>query len=148
MNDAIKAIDDYARILFRYRIRTEWETRERCTEKGFDSESIEALIERLKERGLLDDDRFLRMYLYEGLTLKKKGIYVLREELSRLGIARDQIMEAWRALSKREDIPALLAQWASKEKSFDPNRWKTKMLKRGFESEDIGQALEVLEDRD
>ncbi|MBP6960627.1 MAG: RecX family transcriptional regulator [Thermotogae bacterium] len=146
MNDALAAIEAYVRTLFRYRIRTEWETRERCSEKGFDKESIEVVIGRMKEEDILNDERFTEMFLYEGLTLKKKGIYVLREELGRLGIPRDKVLVKWQALSLQEDIPALLFRWASKEKTFDPQKWKNKMLRRGFESRDIALALEMIED--
>jgi len=146
MNDAFAAIEAYVRTLFRYRIRTEWETRERCSEKGFDKESIEIVIERLKEKDIINDERFTEMYLYEGLTLKKKGIYVLREELGRLGIPRTVVLEKWQTLSARENIPALLSQWAAKDKTFDPTKWKNKMLRRGFESRDIALALEMIED--
>ncbi len=145
MNDELAAIENYVRTLFRFRIRTEEETRERCSEKGFENEMIEVVIQRMKENGLIDDERFVEMFLYEGLTLKKKGIYVLREELGRLGIPHTLVLDKWRSLSARENIPTLLSQWAAKDKTFDPTKWKNKMLRRGFESRDIGLALEMIE---
>jgi len=56
------------------------------------------------------------------------------------------VLEKWQTLSARENIPALLSQWAAKDKTFDPTKWKNKMLRRGFESRDIALALEMIED--
>jgi regulatory protein len=147
MNNERNEIRKYITVLFKFRIRTEEEIRTRCHEKGFSVECIEEVVIELKEERIIDDERFVEMYLYEGLTLKKKGLYVLRTELTHLGISTELVKDKWTVLKQKENIPELLTNWIEKEKTYIPEKWKLKMVRRGFEMEDIIEAMRLFESR-
>lgn len=102
-----KSIENYCSLLFKYRPRTEQEIRKKCLEKGFESEEIELFIGELYRLKLLDDLRFSRMYIDDGIRLKVKGKFILTQELRALGVARDLIEEAFEGVEREEYLLAL-----------------------------------------
>lgn len=141
MNSEKEQIESYIACLFRFRLRTENEVKYRCEEKGFEVELTACVIEEMKARKIIDDERFVSMYLYEGVTLKKKGFYVLVQELYRLGIEKESVSRKWKEIEKQLDLPALLEGWFQKEKNPDKRKWREKMSRRGFEYDQIDLVL-------
>ncbi len=73
-----------------YRPRSEFEVRERLQRRGFD-DSIELVIARLKERGLVNDMDFARFWKENRDSFSPRSQWLTKLELRQKGIADDVI---------------------------------------------------------
>jgi len=74
-----------------YRLRSESEIRERLRQRGFDGDTLEAVITRLNERGLVDDMAFAQFWKDDRETFSPRSRWLTRLELRRKGVANDII---------------------------------------------------------
>jgi len=74
-----------------YRPRSESEVRERLQRRGFDGDSIEAVLARLKEQGLVDDLSFAEFWKDNRESFSPRSQRLTGLELRRKGIASDII---------------------------------------------------------
>ncbi len=99
-----------------YRPRSESELRERLGQRGFDGDTLEAVITRLKERGLVDDMALAQFWKDNRESFSPRSRWLTRLELRRKGVANDiidQVVDAidddasaYRAaLSKAHSLP-------------------------------------------
>ncbi len=99
-----------------YRPRSESELRERLRQRGFDGDSVEAVIPRLKEQGLVDDMAFAQFWKDNRESFSPRSRRLTKLELRRKGVANDIIDQlvdaiddddsAYRAaLSKARSLP-------------------------------------------
>jgi regulatory protein len=77
-----------------YRPRSESELRDRLRQRGFDTETMEAVISRLKEQGLVDDVAFARYWAENRESFSPRSRWLTRVELRQKGIAEGVIAEA------------------------------------------------------
>ena len=99
-----------------YRPRSESEVRERLEQRGFDGDSIEAVIGQLKEQGLVNDIAFAQFWKDNRESFSPRSQRLTKLELRRKGVATeiiDQVVDdvddaesAYRAaLSKARRLP-------------------------------------------
>ena len=99
-----------------YRPRSEFEIRERLCRHGFDGDSVEAVLARLKEQGLVDDMAFAQFWKDNRQSFSPRSQWLTKLELKRKGVASDIIDQvvakvdnddsAYRAgLSKAPSLP-------------------------------------------
>ena len=99
-----------------YRPRSEFELRERLHQRGFDGDSVEAVLAKLKEQGLVDDMAFAQFWKDNRESFSPRSQWLTKLELRRKGVANniiDQIADtiddedsAYRAaLSKARSLP-------------------------------------------
>ncbi len=99
-----------------YRPRSEFELRERLHQRGFDGDSVEAVLTKLKEQGLVDDMAFAQFWKDNRESFSPRSQWLTKLELRRKGVANniiDQIADtideedsAYRAaLSKARSLP-------------------------------------------
>ena len=99
-----------------YRPRSESEIRERLQRRGFDGDSIEAVIAKLKEQGLVNDVAFAQFWKDNRESFSPRSQWLTKLELRRKGVATnivDQVVDevddadnAYRAaLSKTRSLP-------------------------------------------
>jgi regulatory protein len=69
-----------------YRPRSEAETRQRLLQHGFDSNSTEKVIAKLKEQGLVDDTVFARFWKENRESFSPRSRWLTRLELQRKGL--------------------------------------------------------------
>jgi regulatory protein len=82
--------------LLSYRPRSEFELSDRLRKHGFDDESIEGVITKFKEQGLVDDLAFAQFWKDNRETFSPRSRRLTRVELKRKGIADaiiDQVVE-------------------------------------------------------
>ena len=120
--EALAWFDHYHRCLnavahyLSYRPRSEFELRERLHQRGFDGDSIEAVLAKLKEQGLVDDMAFAQFWKDNRESFSPRSQWLTKLELRRKGVANniiDQIADtiddedsAYRAaLSKARSLP-------------------------------------------
>ena len=99
-----------------YRPRSESEIRERLQRRGFDGDSIEAVVAKLKEQGLVNDMAFAQFWKGNRESFSPRSQRLTKLELRRKGVATniiDQVVDevddadnAYRAaLSKARGLP-------------------------------------------
>lgn len=99
-----------------YRPRSESEIRERLRRRGFDGDSVEAVIAKLKEQGLVNDMAFAQFWKDNRVSFSPRSQWLTKLELRRKGVATniiDQVVDevgdadnAYRAaLSKARGLP-------------------------------------------
>ena len=74
-----------------YRPRSEFELRQRLHQHGFDGDSVEAVIAKLKEQGLVDDMAFAQFWKDNRVSFSPRSQWLTRLELRRKGVADDII---------------------------------------------------------
>ena len=74
-----------------YRLRSEFEIRERLQRRGFDSDSTEAVITKLKEQGLVDDTAFAQFWKDNRGSFSPRSQWLIKSELKHKGVAGDII---------------------------------------------------------
>ena len=86
-----------------YRPRSEAELRGRLHRRGFDDDSIESAIVKLKEQGLVDDTAFARFWRDNRQHFSPRSRWLTSRELRQKGIAEEVISEAVVAVDDEEN---------------------------------------------
>lgn len=138
----------------KFRPRTEKEIRDYLYKKiintHFSRLQVEEVIEKLKEQGLIDDKKFVELYIKDRLLLKPKGEKMLKKELKAKGIKDDLIDDYFQNNSIDEEKIAkeLLKKRWSRFQNLDINKIKEKafrfLLSRGFSYEVVKKTIEDL----
>jgi len=74
-----------------YRPRSEFELRQRLHQHGFNGDSVEAVLTKLKEQGLVDDLAFAQFWKDNRESFSPRSQWLTRLELRRKGVADDII---------------------------------------------------------
>jgi len=74
-----------------YRPRSEAEVRERLQRRGFDGDSVHAVIAKLKEQGLVDDMAFAQFWKDNRESFSPRSQWLTKLELRRKGVGDDII---------------------------------------------------------
>ncbi len=74
-----------------YRPRSESEMRERLERRGFDGDSVEAVLTKLREQGLADDMAFAQFWKDNRESFSPRSQWLTKLELRRKGVAADII---------------------------------------------------------
>lgn len=78
----------------KFRPRTIFEVREKLRSKKYEDKEIDKVISVLKRNGLLDDEKFAKMWIVDRNKFKPCGNFLLKLELKKLGIDEVIIEEA------------------------------------------------------
>jgi len=81
-----------------YRPRSESEIRERLHRHGFDGNSVEAVIAKLKEQGLVDDVAFAQFWKDNRESFSPRSQWLTKVELRQKGVADDIINQVVNAV--------------------------------------------------
>ncbi|MGB9883099.1 MAG: regulatory protein RecX [Microgenomates group bacterium] len=138
----------------KFRPRTEKELRQYLEKKiiktNFSQEDIEAVIEKLKEQDLINDKKFIDLYVKDRVALKPKGIRVLKQELMVKGISPQLIDEYFsqNQINEKELIKKILEKKLDRLKNVDYQKKYEKLLsfliRRGFDFQVAKKAIEEL----
>jgi regulatory protein len=85
-----------------YRPRSEFELRERLGRRNFDGDSVEEVLARLKERGLVDDTEFAQFWQDNRQAFSPRSSSLTRLELRRKGVAEEIIGQVVSTVSDGE----------------------------------------------
>lgn len=148
--------------LFSIRQRSEKEIRDYFESKQSESKIkgkeaiskvlIDKVIDRLKQKGLIDDEEFAKAWVDARRRSRKKGKFALKQELFQKGIAKEIIEEAISdqssdvreeqvaeaAINKKLKSWTLLPYLGKKKKAYDF------LMRRGFEYEIVKVVVEKL----
>lgn len=135
---------DIVRQSFRYlnrKMYTRSELYQKLVQDGFPKEEIEKTLQFLEERGYLNDEEFVKVYIEERRRLNPRGFGALTEELRRRGVSLsllESLREFFPGEEEAKDARRLIQEWLGegKEKAEINNR----LLRRGFAWEVIEKA--------
>ena len=143
---------EYALLLLSYRERTEKEMGERLKRKGFTPATVAATVADCQRLGLIDEERFARLFVRERARFNPRSAGLIGAELGKRGISREV---AARALSaefvpgREEEMAAALARRAAgRLRGVEPaaarRRLWAYLARRGFSPEQIAAAVKAV----
>ncbi len=131
-----------------YRPRSEPELRERLHQRGFDGDSVEAVITRLKEQGLVDDIAFAQFWKDNRESFSPRSQWLTKLELRRKGIADTIIAQVVDAI---DDEDSAYRAALKKARILSPSDYQSfrrrlgeYLRRRGFSYEVINHTTERL----
>jgi len=137
-------VKDIIRQGFRYlnrKMYTRGELFQKLARDGFSREEIEKALQFLEERGYLNDEEFVKIYVETRRRLNPRGLQAIKDELRRKGVPHE-LLDSLREFFPREeevkDARGLIREWSGegKEKEDINNR----LLRRGFSWEVVEEA--------
>ena len=150
-------IPDYAQTkekalrLLEFRTHSERELFVKLKRTGAEDETINSVMEFLKEYNLIDDEKYAVNYALDLQNLKKLGKNRIAGELSKKGIAREYIQKAIDNLPDLSD--GILSELVSKrlKGNFD-NKNKEKAIRyflyRGYSLDEIKKSIREAETKE
>jgi len=116
--------------------------------------NINDIILELKEKSYLDDKKFIDWFVSKRLSTKPKAVFIIKNELKRLGIKDDLINDYFEEIEIDEyDLAIkLLTKINRRFLNFEADKKKEKqysyLLSRGFKYDDIKKAVEEFNKND
>ncbi len=92
--DALEAAYQRALLALSYRPRSEQEVQRKLTEAGYDEAVRQAVIERLRNGGLVGDEQFAQAWVENRQTFRPRSKRMLAAELRQKGVGNDEIEQA------------------------------------------------------
>ena len=138
------------------RLLSEYELKQKLKQKNVDDETITAALQKMKELGFINDEKFAILYS-EYLLTSKKSVKEIKFSLKRKGIDDEIICEIIEKMNYSNADSKTALQLAQKKiKSLSAKNYKTKDLKqklylfllsKGYDSEVINLVIkETLKD--
>lgn len=127
------------------RPRSELELRQYFKRRGIDSEIGDTVLQRLRERGLVDDEAFARAWVENRTAFRPRGPWALRAELRKKGVANetidaalegfDQEQAAYKAASK------VARRWSELSAEDFRSRLDAHLARRGFDYQILPRVI-------
>lgn len=140
---------DYVLYLLKRRLYSEVELRDRLKRRGVPAPEIDDLISELSRVGLVNDERFARLFVQEKTSLNPMGRQRLFFELIRRGIAKELAKETVDEVDEEELLEALRERVKARAKRLtgDESKKKEQLLRylagRGV---GYGRAKELIDE--
>src|SRR6056297_548030 len=112
--DSLNDAENSAAHLIKYRMRAEKELRRRLKEKGYNDNIIDELIMKLKKIGVIDDYKFAYLYMYDKVTLNKKGTIAVSNDLLKLGVEKYIVDETAQKVKNEVNMYEIAKETAKK----------------------------------
>lgn len=130
------------------RERSSVEIYQRLVKDGYSVDIAQAMVERLVQSGIVDDERFCRLYI-QSKQNQGWGMRRITYQLSLLGIKADQFIELFDSFSDDTDELAratdALSRYRGRSKDAYAGRYRY-LSSRGFKSSVITQVLRTWRD--
>jgi regulatory protein len=141
--------ESYAYRLLNYRPRTELEIRDKLKKRGFAEDIIDCLVLKLKEKSLVDDYNFARMWVKSRIQGNNHGFFRIRQELLEKGIDKDTIEDVVQLLNKdfneydtaKQLIESRLKSVCGLDKDKAQRRLYSYLKRRGFSDSVIYKVI-------
>ncbi len=140
--------------LLAFRPRSEKEMRQKLRLKGAGNKLIEQVLEELKQKGLINDQKFAQSWAESRIFNRPMGKFLLRRELMQKGIKKETIEGVIeKAYSEEDEVElarSLLQRKVRTFKNLEDTKTKKRMmdflLRRGFSYEVVRQAIKGLDE--
>lgn len=163
-DDADLRVRDAALNLISYRARTRTELRRRLRQKGFPPTRIDPCLDRLQEKGIIDDRAVAEAFVRDRLRHRPKGAAALTSELRAKGVASDlagraiarvfddeevsdvglarEVAEMWAARQGDGLLMALASGSRTPERDRAKRRLTNYLTRRGFRGDALSAGME------
>ncbi|MDQ3955451.1 MAG: recombination regulator RecX [Actinomycetota bacterium] len=127
--------------------RTVKEMRERLAGSGFEDHTVDLVVARLGELGLVDDVRLANDWVAERSSRKSLGPAALARELELRGVSAEVIADAVAPVADREEAKArelaakLVARYADLNPARQAARLQGALARKGYSEEAILEAI-------
>jgi len=155
INDDLQGLLNKAFFYLKFRPRTVGEMRRYLCDKirktHWSKEAVDKVIDYLLEIELLDDKKFIRLFVDQRKINKPKGEYVLRQELREHGIEKNLIDEYFsnNPVNEEELAKKVLSSRWPRFKNLPPKKRIQKssqfLLRRGFSFRIVQQTIKRME---
>jgi regulatory protein len=153
--DNSEVVQKAALRLLNFKPRSESELRQRLARKKLPAEAIESVIVRLQKEGMLDDEKFARLYALSRIQSQAFGRGQIRRELTHRGVSSSLVSKAMRSIEDFDEFEAaknLAVRRSEHMKGLAPDAKKRRLhgllFRRGFPGDVIAKVLrEVLVSR-
>ncbi|MEK7634084.1 MAG: regulatory protein RecX [Patescibacteria group bacterium] len=154
MNDDLIPLLNIAFFYLKFRPRTIKETRDHLYRKvkttHWSHEAVDKIIKHLIEQKFLDDQEFVRYLVKSRTRTKVKGVFAIKQELTKYGVEKELIDEYFAKTEINEEAlaeKALSSRWSRlktlpKQKRFE--KAINFLLRRGFNYEISRKTVEKL----
>lgn len=163
-DDADLRVRHAALNLLSHRARTRTELRRRLRRKGFGPARIDPCLDRLEDKGLLDDESVAASFVRDRLRHRPRGRAALSRELRAKGVDRDvvdrtidrvfddeevddralaeSVAERWVARQSRTTLDALVARDRREERARARRRLVGYLSRRGFRGDVLTAGID------
>ncbi len=153
LEEQFRQCRNYAFLLLSYRARTEKELKGRLEKKGYSTDVINRVLDRLRELGLVDDEKIARDYVQNRIAIGHKGRWRVKQELLKRGVSRQQVEQAVKQSpdeteAARMVLEHFLPRYARLDEKTRLRRLYGLLARRGFSPETIERVLFRFERRD
>ena len=145
-----KAKDDALRLLS-FRPRSTEELRSRLLKKKHDKNTIDSVVSLLSKHGLLDDEKFAKLYAMSLIQGKAAGKKQIRFDLRNKGLSPKTVESALEAISDFDEKEVALETAARRYERMKGVAKKTAkqrlygfLSRRGFSTQSVFYALDKL----
>ena len=132
-----------------YRMRTNAEVERHLRKKGIEQHVISQVIERLEEKGLLNDMNFAQMWIENRSEFRPRSYRMLASELRHKGIAAEIIQDTMEITTPEEELAYLAAK--KRVRRFEHLEWQdfkrklgSYLARRGFSYSVIKPVIEQI----
>jgi len=119
-----------------YRPRSESEIRQRLARHGFESDTIEKTLKKLKDAGFVNDADFARLWVENRDALRPRSKRLTKMELKRKGLETDIIEKAISAIDEKDSTYRAAQNRVRRLESLDYNDFRLRLGqylgRRGF----------------
>lgn len=130
-----------------YKKRTEREVRQKF-ENTIEQEILEDIIEELKENSYINDNNYIQRAIAEYIALKNLSMKEIRYKLFAKGLNND-IIDEYFSNNKDDlidyEIQSIKNIYYKKQYSMDKEEIKQFLIKKGYQMENIKEALSEVE---
>lgn len=125
------------------RLRSEWEMEQYLQKKGYNNNTKNKILNKLRNRDLLDDRKFAFAWVSDRRRLKTVSKRRLLQELQQKGISKNIISEVLIAdeTDETDVLSELIIKKRSQTRYKDNKKLIAYLLRQGFNYEDIKQVL-------
>lgn len=125
------------------RLRSEWELGDYFRRKGYDPELSRQILDKLKNLGLVDDEKFARAWVNDRRLLKAVSKRRLTQELRQKRIADDiiEVVLAEDEADERTVLRELVVRKRQQSRYQDDLKLMQYLARQGFNYDDIKSVL-------
>lgn len=124
----------------KFRPRSVFEIEQKLKTKKVSDKEIKNVIRVLKENKLLDDGEFAKMWVRDKNLLKPTGLYLLKLELKKLGIAQTDIENALKEQNE-EELADRALEMKYRQREIEYEKKVAFLQRRGFSTSIIYKIL-------
>lgn len=132
------------------KLRCESEIRDYLKKKNIEKDLIDMVILKLKDNGFLNDNQYIRSYIYDKININKLGPNKIKRELINLGFDENDINLELSEIDENlmlYELDKLITKRINQSKNCSGNVLKQKLLTyfidRGYNKEDILSIIDT-----